>query len=96
MADPTASKRIEISLPLSTFAMVQAAAARRGLTIRGFVASCAYEAALQDARQMQSLAQSPYMAPGAGDVGEEEVPADSAALRRAREAAQAMDQLLAK
>lgn len=55
MAVGQSHKRIEISLPLSSYALVQEAAARRGLSVRSYIASCAYDAALQDIREHMSM-----------------------------------------
>lgn len=49
------SKRVEISLPLESFELVREAAERRGLSIRGYISSCAYNAALLDKREHSEI-----------------------------------------
>ena len=48
-------KRVEVSLPYETYELISQAAERRGETLRGFITSCAYKAALKDACLFSSV-----------------------------------------
>lgn len=51
---PEAVKRVEITLPTSSFELIQEAAQRRGLSVCEFVAAIAYDAALADKRALSA------------------------------------------
>lgn len=65
------TKRVEISLPIESFELVREAAERRGLSIRGYISACAYNAALLDKREHNELGasvQTFVIAPESGKV----------------------------
>ena len=89
-------KRVEVSIPYETYELISQAAERRGETLRGFITSCAYEAALKDASLFSSVWQPVGVTVLSRDSGDtfaqayDESPAPNEAVKRARQMADAI------
>lgn len=89
-------KRVEVSIPYETYELISQAAERRGETLRGFITSCAYEAALKDASLFSSVWQPVGVTVLSRDSGDtfaqayEESPAPNEAVKKARQMADAI------
>lgn len=89
-------KRVEVSIPYETYELISQAAERRGETLRGFITSCAYEAALKDASLFSSVWQPVGVTVLSRDSGDtfaqayDESSAPNEAVKKARQMADAI------